>query len=428
MNKTHYLKYSDNNKYRIISIDGCHTKDATLIDLKNAVDILTDDGIIIIDDYFNNDWPGVKFGVDIYLSNNNSFRVIYIGANKLILCRRNMYDKYIQILKKTDTNFAKHYEKRCWIAGVWKKVKYIIKKFIYLNIYLKLSKYLKIIIFIIFMCGIYNIINYKSNNIFQYLINGLFHLQHRGQESSGIALYNNYGNINSYKSHGLLKNLVKTLDKNIQGYIGFGHLRYSTNTDKSERCIQPYLNDNIILCYNGNIYNTEYIYNYLINNNIKCESKIESYLFMKLIELLSKTINKISDIELFIKSINNICKGAYSVIIYIKDIGLISFKDYYGMKPLLHGGNTDNFAISSESIGLYKNDIEIFKDLYNDEYIYVSVFNNVNILKYDNHKPYSPCIFEYIYISRIDSILNNVSIYKARYNMGIYLAKRIKMK
>lgn len=121
LDKTHYLKYSNNSKYRIISIDGCHTKDATLIDLKNAIDILTDDGIIIIDDYFNNDWPGVKFGVDIYLSNDNSFRVIYIGANKLILCRRNMYDKYIQILKKTDTNFAKNYEKRCWIAGVWKK-------------------------------------------------------------------------------------------------------------------------------------------------------------------------------------------------------------------------------------------------------------------------------------------------------------------
>lgn len=276
------------------------------------------------------------------------------------------------------------------------------------------------------MCGIYSILNYKGHNIYKKLINGLFHLQHRGQESSGITIFNKNNVFKTFKSNGLLKNLIKKMDQETEGYIGFGHLRYSTNPDKSENCIQPYCSENIMLCYNGNIYNTKYIYGYLENNEIKCKYKVESYLFFKLIELLSKDIHKTSDIEIFIKKINNICRGAYSVILYIKNIGLISFKDYHGIKPLLYGRDKNNFSISSESISFEKNDIKEYKDLYNNEYIYINVFNKENIIKYDNPRPYTPCIFEYIYISRIDSILNNIPIYKSRYNMGIYLAMKIK--
>ena len=127
------------------------------------------------------------------------------------------------------------------------------------------------------MCGIYTILNYSGNDIYKLLINGLFHLQHRGQESAGITLFNKYNNIKTYKSHGLLKNLIKKINSNNlydscdsndshisydlqnscdsqishesvdsqktypSGYIGFGHLRYSTNMDKTENCISHIL-------------------------------------------------------------------------------------------------------------------------------------------------------------------------------------------
>lgn len=121
LNNNDYLCYSNNVKYRIISIDGCHTQHATLIDLWNATKILTEDGIIILDDYFNNSWPGVKFGIDKFMEENNCYRLIYLNANKFILCHKKYYDKYIKLLKKISNNRAIKYESRCWNGEVWKK-------------------------------------------------------------------------------------------------------------------------------------------------------------------------------------------------------------------------------------------------------------------------------------------------------------------
>ena len=120
MNATEYLNFTKGNKYRIISIDGCHTKNATLIDLKNAIKILTNDGIIILDDYFNDHWPGVNFAINEFMSNNNNFRLIYLNANKFVLCHKNYYDKYVKILENIP-NIANKYESRCFIGGVFKK-------------------------------------------------------------------------------------------------------------------------------------------------------------------------------------------------------------------------------------------------------------------------------------------------------------------
>ena len=143
------------------------------------------------------------------------------------------------------------------------------------------------------------------------------------------------------------------------------------------------------MCYNGNIHNTDEIKKYLIYNNVKLKMNNEAYLFFKLIELLSKNINQTNDILLFIEKINNLCKGAYSVIIYLKDIGLIAFKDKYGLKPLLYSDNNCICAIASESIGLEKNNYNNYKDLLNNEFIYVNIFNTFFLQKYKNNLPYT---------------------------------------
>lgn len=94
------------NKYRIISIDGCHTKSATLYDLNNAIQILTADVIIILDDYFNHHCPGVKFGVDIFMEQNADFRLVYLNANKFIICNKDFYSQYIDLLGELKGNIA----------------------------------------------------------------------------------------------------------------------------------------------------------------------------------------------------------------------------------------------------------------------------------------------------------------------------------
>lgn len=122
LNSIDYLNYTNCEKYRIISIDGCHTKSATLIDLKNAIEILSEDGIIILDDYFNNHWPGVKFGIDTFMEQNNDYRLIYLNANKFIICHKNNYEKYMNILGNLPNNDAVLYESRCWMGEVFKNI------------------------------------------------------------------------------------------------------------------------------------------------------------------------------------------------------------------------------------------------------------------------------------------------------------------
>lgn len=114
-----YLKLVK-NKYRIISIDGCHTKDATYKDIDNCSKLLTDYGVIIIDDYFNNHWPGVKAGTDLFLSENNNFRVFYFSANKFMICHKKYFDIYNDKFKNFENNNANKYYERCIIANVWK--------------------------------------------------------------------------------------------------------------------------------------------------------------------------------------------------------------------------------------------------------------------------------------------------------------------
>tara|TARA_Y100000591_G_C21712926_1_gene634508 strand:- start:222 stop:917 length:696 start_codon:yes stop_codon:yes gene_type:complete len=121
MDYNNFLDFTNGGKYRIISIDGCHTKSATLIDLRNAIKILSNDGIIILDDYFNKDWPGVKFGIDKFMEENNDYRLVYLAWNKFIICHRDNYTKYMELLVNLKGNIAQHYESRCWLGEVFKK-------------------------------------------------------------------------------------------------------------------------------------------------------------------------------------------------------------------------------------------------------------------------------------------------------------------
>ncbi len=273
------------------------------------------------------------------------------------------------------------------------------------------------------MCGISGIIS--NDNILYHLYYSLFHLQHRGQDSCGMVLIRD-DKYTIIKREGLVKNLYNDLDNNIYN-IGIGHVRYKTSGVLSLNQTQPFIIDNISLCHNGNIYNYKEIENYILKKYNKLVSyNNDSELLLKLFyyELENKDLNN-NNIKNIILNISNICKGSYSVIIMIKDYGLICFKDKYGIRPLIYGKNDNGYIVCSESIAIdnldynklneiepgemliIKNNLEIYKKLY-----------TIGILNF--------CIFEYIYISRPETILNNINVYDVRLKLGEKLGYNIK--
>lgn len=278
------------------------------------------------------------------------------------------------------------------------------------------------------MCGITGVIS--NNNIFELLCESLFHLQHRGQNAYGLSIYDITNKINIIKNTGILNdNNIEKMD----GMMGLGHLRYPTSGIINDKEIQPFVLNNIVLCHNGTIANyKELIVEY--KNKISMNSESDSELLLNIFcyelknnmnneeKLTNETILKV------IKIIYNKCKGGYSVIIMIPEFGLVCFKDPYGIRPLVYGKYKENYIISSESVSISNlcEDSKIIKEIEGGETVILKNINN--IIKTENYKLLNklqkPCIFEWIYIAREDSIIHDVSVYKSRLKMGEYLAKR----
>ena len=281
------------------------------------------------------------------------------------------------------------------------------------------------------MCGITALISNK--NIIYDLYESLYHLQHRGQDGFGISyLNNNKLNIIKYK------NLLSTININdklseINTNIALGHVRYPTIGDNTINECQPFLKEdlyyNISLIHNGQIWITDKLLNYFKLNNIIIPKNITSD-SIYLLYFLSYHINKHKILNNFkiqeiINELYDLFEGSYNCICIIEDYGLICFKDPYSIRPLILGFKNNSYIISSESVSITSIDYEIMNDIYNNE-LYIFKDNKYDILKINN-KVYNikPCIFEWIYLAREESIIYNVNVYKSRLKMGEYLANKI---
>ncbi len=275
------------------------------------------------------------------------------------------------------------------------------------------------------MCGISGIIS--NNNIYYDLYESLFHLQHRGQDSCGMVLSNEYNEYNEYKiikKEGLVKNIN---EKIIEYYkIGLGHIRYKTNGELNLNQIQPFIYENYILIHNGNIYNLTEIEQYIndkFNESISYVNDSDLLLKLFYFELLNKNINQ-ENIENALINISNICKGSYSIIIYIKNYGFVIFKDKYGIRPLCYGKNNNGYIICSESIAIDNLEYKLIDEINSGEMIIIK--ENLELYKKQYINSHlNLCIFEYIYISRPESIINNVNVYDVRLKLGEYLSTQI---
>lgn len=300
------------------------------------------------------------------------------------------------------------------------------------------------------MCGIFGIYLDDINlNAYSYILNGLNVLQHRGQDSAGI--YTCKDNIfYSHKNNGKVNDVF---DKNtdystkLLGNIGIGHVRYSTTGSLSvEQCQPLYTNHpyGLALVHNGNITNTDELDCLMKSEKRHINTNSDSELLLNLFAL--KLNNFCQDIASFIenenedeniqaysniffdivKEIYKIVKGSYSVILMINGLGLLSFKDPYGIRPLCFGKLQNSYILSSESIAVDFFDYHLEREINAGECIFISnkgeVFSKQIIETPDTRS----CLFEYIYFSRPESIINGILVYQARKNMGEILGFKIR--
>jgi amidophosphoribosyltransferase len=267
------------------------------------------------------------------------------------------------------------------------------------------------------MCGIIGIFN-KDVNASAHVYEGLNHLQHRGQDSAGIC---NDKNI-CIKNYGLVKNIFEESDINsLESKMSIGHVRYATNPNYDESNIQPILRNDISICHNGNIINTDEIET-ITNIHNESDSAYILDLFVHILANNNYTYENIFEVcDVMIKTL----KGSYSVIIMIKDFGIICLRDKFGIRPLIYGKNSTNFIISSESCAIELLGYHTIRDVYPGEII---VFENKQMPRFYRTKESKsyPCLFEYIYFSRNDSVIEEISVYESRYKLGYMLGEKIK--
>jgi len=281
------------------------------------------------------------------------------------------------------------------------------------------------------MCGICGIISTNNEEVINELYESIFHLQHRGQDSCGINTSDGK-KVFTVKGQGLIRR-VFTVDnlKKLKGHMGLGHVRYPTTGIITDNEIQPFYSNRpwgLSLCHNGNIYNAMEIREYLEDRHVHINSTSDSELLINLICYeLEKSINELSiedNIVSVVKKISEICKGAYSVILTIQGFGLVAFRDPYGIRPLVWGKKDNRVLVASESVCHQNLEYDDIKSVKNGEILLVTK-DITKTIQYNDTAPYTPCIFEYIYISRAESVIDDVSVYLARVKMGKLLAARI---
>lgn len=283
------------------------------------------------------------------------------------------------------------------------------------------------------MCGVIGLMS--NNQVIYEIIDGLISIQHRGQDAAGAITYDQ-DRFHLKKGKKLVTEVFNEKNiKRLNGNVGLGHVRYPTIGSGSGEDAQPlYINSpyGIAIVHNGNVANYNDLKKELLNSkrHINSSSDVEIIL-----NIFAKTLWEFDEInkETIFKSAKSVMekvKGGYSVVGYIAQHGMFAFKDPNGLKPLFLATKGNNVLFASETVVSdalnYKFECEI-----KPGEVYWIKEGKSNLKERISNKiifskPYSPCIFEWVYFSRPDSIINNISVYNARYQMGYKIAEEIK--
>ena len=287
------------------------------------------------------------------------------------------------------------------------------------------------------MCGIIGVVGKAPVN--QLLYDGLLVLQHRGQDAAGIVTCE--GNtFYMHKNNGLVQDVFHTRHmRNLVGKAGIAHVRYPTAGSSSAAEAQPfYVNSpfGIVLGHNGNLTNSEQLKKEMFRQDLRhinTSSDSEVLLNVLAHEIENTAHSAVLNTDMVFEAVAAVhrrCKGAYAVVAMIAGFGLLAFRDPNGIRPLVIGKHETpsgtEYIVASESVALDVLGFKFVRDVAPGEAVFIDMDGNFFSRQCSEVAKLNPCIFEYVYLARPDSLMDGVSVYQTRLNMGVTLANKIK--
>ena len=287
------------------------------------------------------------------------------------------------------------------------------------------------------MCGIIGIVANQPAN--QPLYDGLLVLQHRGQDAAGIVTSDG-SRFHMHKNNGLVKDVFHTRHmRTLKGNAGIAHVRYPTAGSSSSAEAQPlYVNSpyGIVLAHNGNLTNADQLKDEMFKQDLRhlnTNSDSEVLLNVLAHSIIESTEKNVLTSDIIFEATTSVfkrCNGAYAVVSMIANFGLLAFRDPHGIRPLVIGiketEDGPEYVVASESVALDVLGFKLLRDVYPGEAIFIDLDGNFYSKQCVKDTKQTPCIFEYVYLARPDSMIDGVSVYQTRLNMGVTLAKKIK--
>jgi len=284
------------------------------------------------------------------------------------------------------------------------------------------------------MCGIVGVVSNAPVN--QLIYDALLLLQHRGQDAAGIVTQQER-KFFMHKAKGMVKDVFRTRNmRSLPGNCGLGQVRYPTAGNAfSEEEAQPfYVNApfGIVLVHNGNLTNAHALKAELFNTDhrhINTESDSEVLLNVLAHEIEITTRGATLQVENLFAAVANVhrrVRGSYAVIALIAGHGVLAFRDPFGIRPLCMGKSADGTVmLASESVTLEGTSHQFDRNINPGEAIFIDLQGNVHAKQCADAPTLKPCIFEFVYLARPDSVMDGISVYQARLNLGETLAKRV---
>ena len=284
------------------------------------------------------------------------------------------------------------------------------------------------------MCGIVGTL--AATPVNQLIYDALLLLQHRGQDAAGIVTMQGHKCF-MHKARGMVRDVFRTRNmRALPGHIGLGQVRYPTagNAYNEEEAQPFYVNApfGIVLVHNGNLTNALSLKSELFDidrRHINTESDTEVLINVLAHELELAARNlPLTPKEIFtaVRAVQRRIKGSYAVIALIAGYGLLAFRDPFGIRPLCFGRAANgDFMVASESVALEGTGHVLERDVAPGEALFLDMNGKLFTEQCNDRPVLNPCMFEYVYLARPDSVMDGISVYQARLNMGETLAQRV---
>ncbi|MBU6304583.1 MAG: amidophosphoribosyltransferase [Betaproteobacteria bacterium] len=288
------------------------------------------------------------------------------------------------------------------------------------------------------MCGVIGVVGHSAVN--QLLYDGLLLLQHRGQDAAGISTAKGK-RIHIHRGNGLVRDVFRTRDmRNLQGEMGIGHVRYPTagSASNSEEAQPFYVNApfGLVLGHNGNLTNAEELQQDMYRRdrrhiNTESDSEVLLNVFAhELQQAVSGLSLDESSIFTAVSALHARVRGAYACVAMIAGYGIVAFRDAYGIRPLALGRHADargeEWMIASETVAINGLGFTPIRDVAPGECVILTLDGRLHSRVCARHTRLNPCVFEYVYFARPDSVIDGVSVYDARLRMGETLADKVR--